>query len=68
MSVKVQQFVFKAFANENHAKFFSWQMATLYALIGEDDEGLAIEKLGTLLKKENWVRITPFNKSTISER
>lgn len=68
MSNNVQRFLLKAVANENHNKYFSWQIATLCILIGDDNKISALEKAIALIKTEKWTQISEIHKSTLIEK
>lgn len=67
MSNKVQRFLLKAVPFDNHIKYFSWQIATLCILIGDEDENSALEKAINFMKSEKWTPISKIHKSTLIE-
>lgn len=67
MSNGVQRFLLKAIPFDNHVKYYSWQIATLCILIGDDDKNYAFEKAIALIKSKRWKPISKIHKSTLIE-
>ncbi|WP_286971858.1 hypothetical protein [Flavobacterium sp. UBA4854] len=67
MSNRVQRFLLKAVPLDNHVKYFSWQIATLCILIGDEDENSALQKAINFIRSEKWTPISKIHKSTLIE-
>lgn len=67
MKKAVYRFIVKAHPNQNHKKYYPWNLADICLLIGEDEKETALSKAVDKLQRENWFQISEMHKDILIE-
>lgn len=67
MEIEVYRFILKAHPNENHRKYYPWNIADICILIGETDKAVALTRAMKKLNLENWIQISEIRKDILIE-
>lgn len=67
MKINVYIFTLKAHPNENHRKYYPWNIADICILIGDSDKETAFKRAMDKLHQENWIKISDVRKDILIE-